>query len=132
MTMGTVLLVDDDVGMRLTMSRILERQGYRVLSASGGTAALALAADTPFDVALVDFRMPGMDGAETCARLGGLCPQARLYLVTAHVTPESAVAAEAGGPAGILFKPVDVGCLLALIAEAVGSPGPAAMIVGGV
>ena len=129
---ATVLLVDDDAGMRLTLSRILESHGYRVLAAPSGSAALGLAATERFDLALLDFRMTGMDGAETCGRLSRLCPEAALYVVTAHVTQEAADAALISGAAGILFKPVEVGCVLALIADEVGKRRAGACAGGGV
>ena len=127
----TVLVVDDDPGIRLTMSRILEWKGCRVLSASGGGEALDVAERHDFDLGLVDFKMTGMDGGEVCAGLRRLNESAALYLVTAHVDPESERAALANGASGILHKPVDVRRLLAIVADHAEWQGDAAEPVGG-
>ena len=113
----TVMLVDDDPGMRLTVGRILENQGYRVLVAKGGPEALYLAANDRFDVALVDYKMSGMNGGEVCAALRRVNDGAALYIVTAHVNSETEEAALATGANGILHKPVEVPRLLELVAE---------------
>ena len=127
----TVLIVDDDPGIRLTVSRILEWKGYTVLSASGGGEALDVAERHHFDLGLVDFKMTGMDGGEVCAALRRLNESAALYLVTAHVDPMCERAALANGASGILHKPVDVGRLLAIVAEQAQRQGDVVELVGG-
>jgi len=114
---ATILIVDDEAGMRLTMQRILEGEGHCVLVAADGLAALEIAGTSPFDVGLIDYRMVGADGGQVCADLRRLQPEATLYLVTAHVSPEAADAALAGGASGILYKPVDVVEMLGLVNE---------------
>lgn len=114
---STVLIVDDDPGIRRTVSRILELEGYRVLTAAGGPEALGVAGREGFDIGLVDFKMGDMDGGDVCAALRRVDPGAPLYLVTAHVDPESERAALGTGASGILHKPVDVRQLLELIAS---------------
>lgn len=62
--MSTVLVVDDEAGMRRTLTRLLAGQGFETLTAGDGAEALrALEARTP-DVILLDLVMPGMDGLE--------------------------------------------------------------------
>ena len=65
----TVLLVDDDANIRKMTSVRLEREGYRVLTASSGEQGLMLALAERPDVILLDIAMPGMDGREVFARL---------------------------------------------------------------
>jgi DNA-binding NtrC family response regulator len=121
-----VLIVDDDMGMRLTLQRIVEGEGHRVVVASDGNGALAVAEAECVDVAFVDYKMVGMNGGDTCAALHRLRPAAALYVMTAHVSSEAADAALAGGAAGILHKPLDVDRLLGLIeACAQEAPPPA-------
>jgi len=112
----TVLIVDDDAGMRLTLRMIVEREGHTVLVASDGPGALAVAEQSPFDIAFVDYKMVGMNGGDTCAALHRLRPDAALHVMTAHVSSEAGNAALAGGATGILFKPLDVDKMLRLIA----------------
>jgi CheY-like chemotaxis protein len=118
------LLVDDDAGMRLTLARILEGEGYEVAAFSNGADALAHADQWPFDIGLVDHRMSGMNGDEVCRQLGRIRPEATLYVITAHVSSDAADAALLAGAAGILYKPVDIPELLALIAEETAQPQP--------
>jgi len=111
----TVLIVDDDVGMRLTLRMIVEREGHTVLVATDGQEALALAEQSPFDIAFVDYKMVGMNGGDTCAALHCLRPDAALHVMTAHVSSEAAHAALASGATGIMYKPLDLDELLRLI-----------------
>jgi DNA-binding NtrC family response regulator len=114
---ATVLIVDDDAGMRLTLSRILSHEGYRVICAANGPEGIDIARAERLAVALVDFRMTGPNGGEVCASISQLQPDAAVCMITAHVTEEAADSAVANGAAGILYKPLDVSELLSLIAE---------------
>jgi CheY-like chemotaxis protein len=129
--LATILIVDDEAGMRLTMQRILEGEGHRVLVAADGLAALEIAAASPFDIGLIDYRMVGVDGGRVCADLRRLQPEAALYLVTAHVSPEAADAALASGASGILYKPVDIVGVLRLVDEQAARGPVAAVAYGG-
>ncbi|HJN18254.1 MAG TPA: response regulator [Armatimonadota bacterium] len=114
---GVVLLVDDNRGIRLTMGRILGNVGYRVVVAANGSEAVDVARRQPFDVALIDFKMNGMNGAETCASLRQFNLDATLFIVTAHVSSEIERSALADGATGVIHKPVDVPALLELLNE---------------
>ncbi len=129
---GTVLLVDDNKGMLMTMGRILQGAGYRVLTAEDGLQATAIARAEDFGVALIDFKMNGMNGAETCAALRQINTDATLYIVTAHVDAAIKRSALVDGAAGVIHKPVDVPKLLELLSSLVRltSPGPEPPIVG--
>ncbi len=65
----TILVVDDQDAGRFTLESLLATQGYRVLPASNGPEALAIASADPPDIILLDIMMPGMDGFEVCRRL---------------------------------------------------------------
>jgi len=114
---GTVLVVDDNRGMLLTLRRILAAEGYRVLIAENGGAAIEVAGRESLDFALIDYRMTGLNGGEACARVSALQPQAAVYMMTAHVSPEAAEAAVKNGATDILYKPLDVPALLLLLAR---------------
>jgi len=124
---GVVLLVDDDRGIRLTMGRILGSTGYRVVVAEDGSEAVEFARRQSFDVALIDFKMNGMNGAETCASLRQFNLDAALYIVTAHVSSEIERSALADGATGVIHKPVDVPALLALL-DKLTTPTEAALV----
>ncbi|MGQ9733092.1 MAG: response regulator [Candidatus Zipacnadales bacterium] len=114
-----ILVVDDDRGMRFTLERILQAQGYVVLSASSGAEAISIACTSPFDVGLIDYRIGDLNGGEVCRQLRAIQPQAALYVMTAYVSPEAATDACAAGAVDVIYKPVQVPELLRLLANAV-------------
>ncbi|MHB8843386.1 MAG: response regulator [Nitrospirota bacterium] len=72
----SVLIVDDNMLMRDTLQGILEMKGYDAATCEDGASALALACEKHFDIALIDFNMPGMNGDEVACLLRQLCPDA--------------------------------------------------------
>jgi signal transduction histidine kinase len=102
-----VLLVDDDDAVRRVVRGGLELRGFEVLDASSGEAALDLAAKRP-EIAVIDYAMPGMDGAQTAEQLRRLMPQLPIILASGH--PDTASIERAlGGQATVLRKPFDIG-----------------------
>src|SRR6266700_2656088 len=67
--MARILVVDDEPDERFLLRRMFEREGYEVLDASDGAAALAIVRESPPDLILTDMMMPVMDGAELIRRL---------------------------------------------------------------
>jgi two-component system chemotaxis response regulator CheY len=110
---GTVLVVDDDEGVRAVMATALEDDGWDVATAANGRSALdALAAARP-DAIILDLRMPVMDGLTFAQRYRDYPePRAPLILISATVT-ESAVLAT-GAVTG-LRKPIDLNVLLSTV-----------------
>ncbi len=104
-----VLLVDDDEAVRRVVRGGLELRGFTVLDADSGEAALALAAEHP-EIAVIDYAMPGMDGAQTAEQLRRLMPQLPIILASGH--PDTASIERAlGGQATVLRKPFDIAIL---------------------
>jgi CheY-like chemotaxis protein len=123
--MARVLVVDDTDILRKALEIAIRRMGHTVHSASDARTALALALEEPPDLALVDFRMPGMDGAELFEALRDAlrerCP--RVLFVTA--TPASEVAARLeriGPPDGYVKKPFHLDDLMRTVADALAAP----------
>jgi response regulator NasT len=105
--MPTILVVDDDKLVLATLARELRGEGYRVLEASSGSAALKLAAENSFDIAILDIRMPEMSGTELAQRLMAEHGLPALFL-SAYTDREMVESAIAHGGLGYLVKPVDV------------------------
>jgi DNA-binding NtrC family response regulator len=92
-TAGTVLVIDDDQGMRQVLKDFLERDGHRVIEAASGEAAVSVVELEPIDVVILDKEMPGMNGMEVLSFLHRRFPSTPVILVTAfggpHVAEES-------------------------------------------
>ncbi len=101
-----VLVVDDDPDARDLLQRMLSRDGYRVVTASGGEEGLALAAQLRPDVITLDVRMPGLDGWATLTRLKS-DPQLCAIPVVMLTIAENRDLGFALGVADYLNKPVD-------------------------
>lgn len=99
-----VLVVDDDTRMLLLMQRILELEGYQVISARNGEVALALfAKDTP-DIVLLDIMMPGMSGHAVCQTIREVS-QVPIIMVTAKESDEEKVGGLDAGADDYVVKP---------------------------
>jgi CheY-like chemotaxis protein len=117
----SILCVDDDPDTCASMLDILTDLGYGVSVAYDGHAALQLVQQHPYGLALLDYRMPGMDGLELYQRIRQLRPSVVGVFVTAFAASSVIEAARAVGVRSILPKPVDFEEQLALVAEVVGS-----------
>jgi two-component system, cell cycle response regulator len=111
----TVLVADDDAVTRARLSHLLQRNGYKVVIAEDGLAALALLETNHFPMVITDWSMPGLDGPQLCARIRAL--KSPLYTYVIMLTgktekKEVAVGLEAGAD-DFVTKPFDSGELLA-------------------
>jgi DNA-binding NtrC family response regulator len=102
-----VLLVDDDEVFRRTLARALARRGVVVHAAGSGPVALELASKHPPQVALLDLRMPGMDGLTLMKHLRAADPALPVVLLTGHGSIASAIEAIRLGAFDYLEKPCD-------------------------
>jgi DNA-binding response OmpR family regulator len=86
-----LLLVDDEVNIRLTLSALLQRAGYDVTAAGGGTEAIALLDEHSYDLLLVDLKMPGVDGMQVVAAARARHPDIAIIVLTGHGSLETAI-----------------------------------------
>jgi two-component system response regulator RegA len=103
----TLLLVDDDDAFRAALASALDRRGFHVTAVSNAADALVEAARTTFEYAVVDVRMPGMDGIELVGRLHAIDDGTRIVVMTGYATIANAVAAMQKGAVDYVSKPVD-------------------------
>src|SRR5262245_15465240 len=103
---AAVLVVDDEPLIRDTLTEYLTQEGFAVAACASGEEALPLAAERPFDVALCDVHLPGINGIELLDRLLKVSPQTLVLLITAYGTVESAVEAFQRGAHDYLIKPI--------------------------
>lgn len=104
--MTTVLVVDDEPGMRFALTEVLRDRGYRVVCASSGMQALGLL--TGVDVVVTDLMMPGMDGLELVSQIAARSPALPVLLLTAHGSEHMVRVACSRGARGCLSKPFDI------------------------
>jgi CheY-like chemotaxis protein len=118
-----ILVVDDERDICENLRDILGDLGHDVSMAHDGPSALDLTAKSPpFDVALIDLKMPGMDGLTLYAELKRRWPSLVAMLVTAHSGMDTPERAARAGAWRVLPKPVDLPRLHALLEEAIGQP----------
>src|SRR5205809_6181285 len=102
---GAVLVVDDEEIMREILETLLSREGYEVRLAASGTEGLELARSFPFDAALVDIMMPGIDGIATLDELKRIDEDLAVIIITAYASVGSAIAAMKSGAFDYIAKP---------------------------
>lgn len=106
-----LLVVDDDRLVLATLGRGLRAEGYTVMTAADGQAALAASADNEFDLAVLDIRLPDMSGMDLARRLREERGIQSLFL-SAYGEKDLVAAASAEGGLGYVIKPVDVSNLV--------------------
>src|SRR5262249_3173965 len=97
---------------------VLAREGHRVTAACGGNECATLAEAQPFDLALVDLRMPDLDGLEVLRRLGTLRPPVPVIILTAFATMQTAIETIRAGAYDYLSKPFRIDEIKLVVARA--------------
>ena len=114
----TLLVADDDPGLRESLERTLSREGYRVVLAPDGQAALERLRGGDIDLIVTDLKMPGLTGLELLRAAKAIAPDIDVILLTAFGTVEEAVKAMKDGAYDFLTKPFRREQLLKLIDKA--------------
>src|SRR2546422_221462 len=102
---GTILVIDDEEVMREILQTLLTREGSDVRLASSGGEGLELARALPFDAAIVDIMMPGIDGIATLDELKRIDEDLAVIIITAYASVESAISAMKSGAFDYITKP---------------------------
>jgi len=126
-SVGRILVIDDDPAMRGSMRRILERDGHDVREAGDGAEGLRLFRAEPADVVVTDVLMPGKEGMETIVELLEEAPDVRILVVSGGGTMlgESTLSdAQALGADASLAKPFTVDQLRSAVAVLLTQPAP--------
>jgi DNA-binding NtrC family response regulator len=112
-----ILVVDDDESIRSTVKAILEEEGYQVDLASTGQEAIQKTKENKYNVALLDIRLPDIEGVELLGLLKEGIPRIRKIMVTGYPSIQNSVAAVNKRADAYLIKPVDPDNLLAVVEE---------------
>lgn len=103
--MAKILVVDDEETMRNSLAEILRLDGYHVAVAASGAAAIEMIQAEPFDLMLLDLKMPGIDGLEVMRAAFSISPDTMVVMLTAHGSLESAIEALRHEAFDYLLKP---------------------------
>lgn len=114
----SILIVDDDSSLRRTMAMIFERRGYVVETAADGAEAVERVRDRPFDMILMDIRMPVLDGVQALKQIKAMRPEAVVTMMTGFAIEDLLQDALAEGAFALLDKPVSIAEVIALIEQA--------------
>ncbi len=117
---GRILIVDDELVVRDSLQRWFDSEGYETGIAPGGREALLAVQQKHYDLALLDIKMPGMDGMELQRRLREADPDLTVIIMTGYASVETAVQALKTGAYDYITKPIDPDELVHLVSNAIG------------
>jgi len=113
-----LLLVDDEERFRQVLGKRLERRGLPALQAPDGESGLALLAESPVEVMVLDMKMPGLSGLDVLKRAKEDHPDLEVILLTGHASTQDGVAGIKAGAFDYLTKPVEIEHLAGKIRQA--------------
>jgi len=114
----SILIVDDDESTRQSLSLILDRKGYETGTAATGKEALEKARERAYHVALLDVKLPDVEGTELLAPLKKMRPDMAVLMITGYASLESAVHSSLEGALAYITKPLDLNSVLTAVREA--------------
>jgi DNA-binding NtrC family response regulator len=112
-----ILVVDDDENIRNTMKTILEDEGYVVDLAANGGDAIEKTKKAAYNIALLDIRLPDMEGMELLKLIKDTVPRTRKIMVTGYPSMQNAIAALNKNADAYLVKPIDIENFLSIVKE---------------
>ena len=114
---ASVLIVDDNISFCRSMSLVLKVRGYSVSMVSGGLEAVEKVKEASFDMIFMDVKMPDMDGVEAYRRIKQVRPGAAVAMMTGYAVEDLVEQAVREGARDVLYKPLDIDRVTALIDE---------------
>jgi len=112
-----ILIVDDDENIRKVLTTILEEEGYHVDEAENAKKAIEKTKRKVYNLALIDIRLPDMEGIELLTRMKDTVPRMRKIIITGYPTLQNAIEAVNRGADAYILKPFDMDKVLATIKE---------------
>src|SRR5512134_1790729 len=118
MAKAQVLIVDDEEGIRESLSQIIEDDGYETVTASSGEDAIKTVQETLPDLVLLDIWMSGIDGIQTLQEIKAMHPDLPVIMISGHANIESAIKATKMGAYDLLEKPLSLDKVLLSVQRA--------------
>jgi len=116
-TKPRILVIDDDEDIRKVLSEILKDKGYNADSAETGGEAIRKTWKKFYNLALIDIKLPDMNGVELLTKIRETKPKMRKIIITGYPTLKNAVEALNKGADAYIMKPLDIAKVLATIKE---------------
>ncbi len=113
-----VLIVDDEDALRYSLKRALSNRSFHIFEADSGEKAIEVAQKEMPNIVLLDNRMKGMNGIEALQHLRGICPAAKIIIMTAFTTTQTTIEAMKFGAFDYIMKPFDLSKILKLVDSA--------------
>ena len=105
MAQEKILVIDDELFVRELLQEFLTKEGYKVYTAESGEKGIESVKDTPVEIALIDLKMPGMDGISTLKEIRKIAPNTTAIILTGYPTIESSIEALRSGAYDYVVKP---------------------------
>lgn len=121
MTSRRLIVVDDDRSTADVVAKLLGDRGYQVDVACDGQTALQLISQHPYDLAVLDYQMPGLNGVEVFRRARELRPDLRGIFLTAYTTIDTVFPAVDAGIERVLSKPANAQELIPVVEQVLGT-----------
>lgn len=113
-----ILLVDDEARFRTTVTKRLVERGQDVEAVGSGLEAIEAVKQTPYDIVVLDVKMPGLNGLETLTELKKINPKLAVIMLTGHASVDSSIEGMKLGAFDYILKPCDIEELLGKIEAA--------------
>ena len=117
--MNRILIIDDDRQLGISFAKILSQEGYKTENAFTGREGIESVKSKPPDLAILDVRLPDMDGLQVFEAIHELCPKLPVIIITAYSSTETAIGAIQKGAFDYIYKPFDVPEMLQVVEKAV-------------
>lgn len=116
----SILIIDDEANLRATLALILQRAGFTVTTAANVGEARQYLQIGPFDLIFLDLKMPEEDGITLLPEIRSRSPDTPVFILTAHATLDSAIAAIRSGARDYLLKPIDPAQIIQRVQDVLG------------
>ncbi|QTA86638.1 response regulator [Desulfonema magnum] len=114
---ASILIVDDNTSLSMTMSFVLKHKGYSVATAADGPEALEKIREEFFDIIFIDIKMTPINGVETYKKIRDIRSESVAIMMTAYTVDELVQEALQEGAYGVLYKPLDMDEILTLLED---------------